>query len=387
MEVPFFRPAIGDEEVEAVTRVLRSGWLTTGPEARAFEEKFAACLGGGVEAVAVSSATAGLHLAVEACGIERGDSVIVPTMTFTATAAAVAYVGADVTLVDVEPGTCLIDLADAERRITPRCKAIIPVHFGGFPCDMEAVLEFARRHRLKVIEDAAHALTARRGGSPVGAGDSDATVFSFYANKTITTGEGGMLVTRDPRIAARARLMRTHGLDRSALDRFHKIGASWAYDVVAPGFKYNMTDVAAAIGIAQLAKAEALRKSRHDAAFQYFERLAELPLDLPTPAPDGCVHSWHLFPIRIHESAPATRDSLIETLAAARIGSSVHYRPLHMMSFWKQRYPPRSGDFPVAERYFAGAVSLPLFPRMTDAEIDYVAATLRGALAQGRTSS
>jgi dTDP-4-amino-4,6-dideoxygalactose transaminase len=383
MEVPFFRPAISDEEVEAVSSVVRSGWLTTGPKARDFEEKFAAFLGGGVEAVAVNSATAGLHLAAEACGIGAGDGVIVPTLTFTATAEVVTYLGAEVVLVDVEPGTYVIDLADAERRITPRCKAIMPVHFGGLPCDMEAVLDFARRHRLKVIEDAAHALTALRDGRPIGSWESDATVFSFYANKTITTGEGGMLVTRDPSIAARARLMRSHGLTRNAFDRFRKVGASWAYDVMAPGYKYNMTDVAAAIGIVQLAKAEALQQLRQKAAFQYFTRIAELPLDLPRPAPEGSVHSWHLFPIRIHESAPATRDDVIEALTAARIGSSVHYRPLHMMTYWNERYPSQPGAFPVADAYFAGAVTLPLYPGMTDTEIEYVASTLHGRLARG----
>lgn len=381
MEVPFFLPAIGDEEIEAVTSVLRSGWLTTGPKAREFEEMFAAFLGGGVEAVAVNSATAGLHLAAEACGIGPGDSVIVPTLTFTATAEVVAYLGADVVLVDVEPGTHLIDLADAERRVTPRCKAIMPVHFGGLACDMEAVLDFARRHHLKVIEDAAHALPARRDGRLVGTWGSDAAVFSFYANKTITTGEGGMLVTCEPRIAARARLMRSHGLDRNAFDRFHKVGASWAYDVVAPGFKYNMTDVAAAIGVVQLAKAEALRKSREQFALQYMARLVGLPLDLPHPAPEGSLHSWHLFPIRIHESARATRDDVIAALAAARIGSSVHYRPLHMMTYWKGRQPSPAHEFPVAAGYFAGAVTLPLFPGMTDAQIDHVISVLQGIFA------
>ena len=387
MEVPFFRPAIGDEEIEAVTSVLQSGWLTAGPKTREFEEKFAAYLGDGLEAVAVNSATAGLHLAAEACGVGLGDSVIVPTMTFTATAEVVRYLGAEVALVDIEPGTHLIDLADAERRVTPRCKAIMPVHFGGLPCDMEAVLAFARRHGLKVIEDAAHALPARRDGRFVGAWESDATVFSFYANKTITTGEGGMLVTRNPSIAARARLMRTHGVNRDSLDRFRKVGASWAYDVVAPGFKYNMTDVAAAIGVVQLGKAEALRKSRQKAALQYFERLAGLPLDLPSLAPEGSLHCWHLFPVRIREPARVSRDDVIEALAAAGIGSSVHYRPLHMMTYWKERYPSQPGEFPVADRYFAGAVTLPLFPGMTDAELEHVTSLLHRVLGKGCAAS
>src|SRR5580692_3549071 len=214
MDIPFFRPAITSDELEAVNAVLRSGWLTTGPKTREFEEKFAAFLGGGVEAIAVSSATAGLHLAAEACGIGPGDEVIVPTLTFTATASVIRYLGAEVVLVDVDENTRCIDLDDAERRLTPRCKAIIPVHFGGLSCDMAKVLAFARRHNLKVIEDAAHALPARWNGRMIGSWESDACVFSFYACKPITTGEGGMIVTRDPKIAARARVMRTHGLDR-----------------------------------------------------------------------------------------------------------------------------------------------------------------------------
>lgn len=380
MDIPFFRPAITSDEIEAVTAVLRSGWLTTGPKTREFEEKFATFLGGGVEAVAVNSATAGLHLAAEACGIGPGDSVIAPTLTFTATAEVIRYLGAEVVLADVEPGTNVIDLADAGRRLTPSCKAIMPVHFGGLPCNMVAILDFARKNGLKVIEDAAHAIPAHRDGRPIGAWDSDACVFSFYANKTITTGEGGMLVTRNPEIAARARLMRTHGLSRDAFDRFNKVGASWAYDVVAAGFKYNMTDVASALGVTQLAKAHALQKQRQKAALRYFEALGGLPLDLPARAPEGSLHSWHLFPVRIHEGARASRDDVIASLAKARIGSSVHYRPLHEMTYWKQRYPSRPGEFAVADRYFAGAVTLPLFPGMTDAEVERVAGVLREVL-------
>jgi dTDP-4-amino-4,6-dideoxygalactose transaminase len=380
MDIPFFRPAITSDEIEAVSAVLSSGWLTTGPKTREFEEKFAAFLGNGVEAVAVNSGTAGLHLAVEACGIRTGDSVIVPTLTFTATAEVVRYLGAELVLVDVEPGTHLIDLADAERRLTPGCKAIMPVHFGGLPCNMQAILDFARRKRLKVIEDAAHALPAHCDGRLIGTWDSDACVFSFYANKTITTGEGGMLVTRDPEIATRARLMRTHGLNRDAFERFNKVGASWAYDIVAPGFKYNMTDVASALGVVQLAKAHSFQEQRQKAAFRYFDVLSGLPLDLPALAPEGSLHAWHLFPVRIHEDARATRDEVIVSLTEARIGSSVHYRPLHKMTYWKTRYPSQPGDFAVADQYFAGAVTLPLFPGMTDAEVDRVAGVLHEVL-------
>ncbi len=379
-DIPFFRPAITSDEIEAVSAVLRSGWLTTGPKTREFEEKFAAFIGDGVEAVAVNSGTAGLHLAAEACGVGPGDSVIVPTLTFTATAEVIRYLGAEIVLVDVEPGTHVIDLADAERHLTPSCKAIMPVHFGGFPCDMPAVLDFARCKGLKVIEDAAHALPAHRDGRLVGAWDSAACVFSFYANKTITTGEGGMLVTRNPEIAARARLMRTHGLNRDAFDRFKRVGASWAYDIVAPGFKYNMTDVASALGVVQLAKAYSLQEQRQKMAFCYFDALGGLPLDLPAAPPEGSLHSWHLFPIRVHKEARATRDEVIAALTKARIGSSVHYRPLHEMTYWKARYPPKAGEFGVADSYFAGAVTLPLFPGMTEIEVERVADVLHEVL-------
>jgi dTDP-4-amino-4,6-dideoxygalactose transaminase len=378
--IPCFRPVIGEEEIAAATAVLRSGWLTTGPKAREFEEKFAAFMSEDVEAVAVNSATAGLHLAAEACGIGPGDEVIVPTLTFTATASVIRYLGAEIVLVDVDESTRCIDLDDAERRLTPRCKAIIPVHFGGFPCDMAKVLAFARRHGLKVIEDAAHALPARRDGRLIGSWESDACVFSFYACKPITTGEGGMIVTRNPEIAARARAMRTHGLNRDAFDRFRKVGASWAYDVIAPGFKYNLTDIAAAIGIVQLARAETLRASRQRAAERYRKKLAGLPLDCPAFAPPGSLHSWHMFPIRVDETARANRDELIAALTAENIGTSVHYRPLHEMTYWRERYRCELADFAAASRYFTGAVTLPLFPGMTDAEVDRVAAVVQKTL-------
>jgi dTDP-4-amino-4,6-dideoxygalactose transaminase len=378
--IPFFRPVITEDEIEVVTAVLRSGWLTTGAKTREFEQKFASFLGNGVEAVAVNSATAGLHLAAEACGIGPGDEVLVPTLTFTATASVIRYLGAEVVFVDVDPKTRTIDLDDAARRITPRCKAIMPVHFGGFPCDMAAVLNFAHRHHLKVIEDAAHAMPAHRSGHLVGTSESDACVFSFYANKPITTGEGGMIVTRDPDIAARARVMRTHGLNRDAFDRFSKVGASWTYDIESPGFKYNLTDVAAAIGVVQLGRANSLQSGRQHAAERYVKKLAGLPLDCPAPAPPGSLHSWHLFSIRLHETARITRDEVIAALTAQGIGTSVHYRPLHQMTYWRQRYAFKPDEFPQADRYFAGALSLPLFPTMTDAEVDRVVGTLQELL-------
>jgi len=379
-DIPFFRPVIGEDEIEAVTAVLRSGWLTTGAKAREFEQKFTSFLENGVEAVAVNSATAGLHLAAEACGIGPGDEVLVPTLTFTATASVIRYLGAETIFVDIDRKTRTIDLEDASRRITPRCKAIIPVHFGGFPCDMAAVLDFANRHHLKVIEDAAHALPAHRSGRPIGSWESDASVFSFYANKPITTGEGGMIVTRNPDVAARMRVMRTHGLNRDAFDRFSKVGASWAYDVVSPGFKYNLTDIAASIGVIQLGRANILQSERQHAAERYLEGLVGLPLDCPAPAPWGSLHSWHLFPIRLHESARLTRDEVIAALTAQGIGTSVHYRPLHQMTYWRERYAFGPDEFPEADRYYADALSLPLFPAMSDNEIDRVVGVLQDLL-------
>ncbi len=337
MTIPFFRPSIGESEIEAAVAALRSGWLTTGRKCQEFEENFSEFLGGGVEAIAVNSATAGLHLAAEACGVGPGDEVLVPTLTFTATAAVFRHLGAEPIFVDVDPHTLAIDLEDAARKITPRSKALAPVHFGGWPCDLDAIGAFARAHGLKVIEDAAHALPAHRGGRLIGAWDSDACVFSFYANKTITTGEGGMLATRDPEIARRARIMRTHGLDRDAFDRFNRVGASWSYDIVAPGFKYNLTDLAAAIGIVQLRRAYDFQSRRQAIAEYYLNRLAGLPVDLPARAPGDSLHSWHLFPIRIHPGARSGRDELVEIFNREGVGVSVHYRPLHQMSFWRAR--------------------------------------------------
>ncbi len=378
--IPFFKPAIGEAEIQGVLDVLRGGWLTTGPRVREFEEAFAAFLGPDVETVAVNSATAGLHLALEACGIGPGDEVIVPTLTFTATAEVVLHLGARVVLVDIDPATLSIDLAAAERAVTARTRAVIPVHFGGRACPMGEVWAFARRHGLKVIEDAAHALPTRSEGLAIGAGQSSACVFSFYANKTLTTGEGGMLATRDPRVAARARTMRCHGIDRDAYDRFRKVGASWAYDVIEPGFKYNLTDVAAALGIAQLARVMPLQAARQRVADRYRSLLADLPLDLPPEAEAGDLHAWHIFPVRVHETARFDRQAIIDGLSARAIGTSVHYRPLHQMSLWKTCGVDGGRCFPGADRYFAGALSLPLYPDMTDAEVDTVSDALHAIL-------
>jgi dTDP-4-amino-4,6-dideoxygalactose transaminase len=380
MRIPFFQPSIGDREVEAAISVLQSGWLTTGRKCREFEVRFAELLGGSVETVAVNSATAGIHLAAEACGVGPGDAVLVPTLTFSATAAAFHYLGAEIILVDIDPNSLTIDLEDAERTWTPQCKAIAPVHFGGWPCDMDAILAFARRYGLKVIEDAAHALPAHRHGRLVGASESNACIFSFYANKTITTGEGGMIATRDPALAARARTMRSHGLNRDAFDRFNRVGAAWSYDIVAAGFKYNLTDLAAAIGLAQLERVYDFQARRQAIVELYFEGLEGLPLDLPARAPQCGLHAWHLFPIRIRPEARLDRDGLIAFLTEKGIGTSVHYRPLHRMTYWRQHGRNDRRRFPCADRYFDGAVTLPLYPRMRVVEAREVVSVLREAL-------
>jgi dTDP-4-amino-4,6-dideoxygalactose transaminase len=378
MKVAFFRPQIGEDEIDEVVDCLRSGWLTTGAKTRRFEEDFAAYLGGGVEAVAVSSATAGLHLALQAVGIGPGDEVIVPSYTFTATAAVVEHLGARPVFVDSDYDTLCLGAGEVEAAITERTRAVMPVHFAGLACDMGPLLALTGRHGLRVVEDAAHSLPATSGGVLVGKHPTSATVFSFYANKTITTGEGGMLVTADPKIAERARVMRLHGIDRDAFDRF--AGGNWAYDIVHPGYKYNMTDIAAAIGIHQLRRADQFQASRHDAARRYREALQDLPIDLPPEAPAGDTHAWHLFIIKLRPDSRISRDAAIRALADAGIACSVHYRPLHMMTYWRETHGLRDEDFPNASRAFAGAISLPLYVGMSDDEIGHVAASLRRIL-------
>ena len=378
MNVSFFRPHIGEDEINEVVDCLRNGWLTTGAKAKRFEEDFAAYLGGDVQAIAVNSATSGLHLALEAAGVGPGDEVIVPTYTFTATAEVVRYLGADPVFVDCDYDTLCMTADRVEAVVTPKTKAVVPVHFGGVACDMAPIVELAGRHGLRVIEDAAHCLPSTSGGVLIGKQQTAASVFSFYANKTITTGEGGMLVTADPDIAHRARVMRLHGMNRDAFDRFST--GRWAYDVVAPGFKYNMTDIAAAIGIHQLRKADYFHTERSRVAARYREMLEDLPVPLPADAPAGDVHSWHLFVVKIDPDAGKSRDEVFAEMGHRGVVCSVHYTPLHRLSYWRETYDLQAQHFPNAERAFAGAISLPLYVGMTDAEIEYVVSSLREIL-------
>ncbi len=379
--LPFALPEIGDEEIAEVVDTLRSGWITTGPKARRFEEDFVAFLGDpSLEAVAVNSATAGLHLALEALGIGPGDEVITTTHTFTATAEVVRYLGADVVLVDIDPATLNIDPRAVEVAITPRTKAIIPVHYAGLAVDMAAILAIAKRHGLKVVEDAAHALPTTCGGKLVGTLASDATVFSFYANKTITTGEGGMLVTRDAALAKRARVMRLHGMSRDAFDRFTATVPSWAYEIVAPGFKYNLTDIAAALGLQQLKRLDAFQRRREEIAAMYHEAFTGLPLVTPPRAAPGDRHSWHLYVVRLADGAPLARDRFIERMFEAGIGCSVHYIPLHLHPYWRDRYGLAPAQFPHSQHAYERMLTLPLYTRMSDADVQRVCDTVRTLL-------
>jgi dTDP-4-amino-4,6-dideoxygalactose transaminase len=379
--LPFALPEIGEEEIAEVVDTLRSGWLTTGPKAARFEQDFRDYLGdASLHCLAVNSATAGLHLALEALGIGPGDEVITTTHTFTATAEVVRYLGADVRLVDIDPATLNIDPARVEEAIGPRTRAIIPVHYAGLAADMPALLDIARRHGLAVVEDAAHALPASSGGELVGTLGSDATVFSFYANKTITTGEGGMLVTRDEKLATRARVMRLHGMNRDAFDRFTATRPAWYYEIVAPGFKYNLTDIAAALGLHQLRRADGFQARREAIASAYDAGLAGLPLLLPPRPGAGGKHAWHLYVLRLDDAAPLARDALVARLFAAGIGCSVHYVPLHLHPYWRDRYALAPAAFPCSQRAYERMLSLPIYPRMDDADVRRVVDAVRAAL-------
>jgi dTDP-4-amino-4,6-dideoxygalactose transaminase len=370
MEVPFHRAAVGEDEAQAVAEVIRGGWLTMGPKTFEFEKEFAAYLG--VEqAIAVSTGTAALHLALEACGIRAGDEVILPTTTFTATAEAVSYLGAIPVLADIDPSTMNIDVEDASRRVTPKTKAIIPVHLAGLPCEMDELHDLAERRHLRVIEDAAHALPSAYHGKRIGQ-ISEFTCFSFYATKTLTTGEGGMVTTGNGEAANRMRLMRLHGIERDAWKRYRSDG-SWRYEVVEAGFKYNLTDFQSAIGLVQLAKCDAMRDARRAIAEKYSEAFSGVDsLVIPTVPPDRTT-SWHLYILRIREGTPGlNRDDFLEELRHRGIGCSVHFIPLHLHPFYQRAYGYRAGDFPNAEAQFRSCLSLPIYPGMTNDAVDHV---------------
>ncbi len=400
-QVPFFRPEIGQAEIDEVVATVRSGWLTTGPRVKRFEDAFKAAVKA-PHALAVNSCTAGLHLALEALKVGPGDAVLVPTMTFAATAEVVRYQGATPVLVDCDPFDLNMDLADADAKLDQLQSAgppavletglvprgVMPVHVAGLMMDVGAVSQFASRHRLWVVEDAAHAFpaawrpTAAHPWQQCGEGTATITCFSFYANKTITTGEGGMIVTGESQLAERMRVMALHGLSADAWSRYAGTG-SWDYKIVAPGFKYNLTDIAAAIGIHQLARAEQMRQRREQVARRYYEALADVyELELP-PENANRVHSWHLFPVKLRlDGLSIDRAEFIRELHAAGIGTSVHWRPLHLHPYYRDVFGWRPEEFPVATAAWERLVSLPIFSSMRDEEVTTVVETVRAVCAR-----
>lgn len=374
--LPFSLPEIGNEEIEEVVDSLKSGWVTTGPKAKRFEEDFATYLGSNTQAIAVNSATSGLHLALEALGISVGDEVIVPSYTFTATAEVVRYLGATPIFVDSDPLTANISPAAIKSAITEKTKAIMVVHFSGLSCDMDEIITIAKEYKLKVVEDAAHAFPCRYNGELIGTLDTDVTVFSFYANKTMTTAEGGMLVSKDSEIIKRAKIMRLHGISRDAFDRYQSKTPAWYYEVIEPGFKYNMPDICAAIGIHQLKKIDRFHSRRIEMATIYNNQLQDLPIDLPSFGDDIRSHAWHLYTIKLHDNAPLKRDEFIIEMAKHNIGCSVHFIPLHKQPVWRDTYGLTIDNFPVAEQTFQHIISIPLYTKMTDAEQQHVINTI-----------
>ena len=399
MNVPFFRPELNDDEIAEVVDTLRSGWLTTGPKVKRFEENFARAVGA-EHAVAMNSCTAALHLATVALGLRPGQAVLVPTMTFAATAEVIRYAGAVPILVDCDSDRLHMDLDDAERKIEDlragrlpgaierdaEVVGIIPVHVGGVMMDIGRVQEFARRHGLWLVEDAAHSFPAAWRPSGTGTGEdggdwqrcgdktADVSCFSFYANKTLTTGEGGMATTGDEELAARMRSLSLHGLSNDAWGRYSSKGA-WDYRILAPGYKYNLTDVAAALGLHQLARAEEMRVARERVALTFSDQLgdvAELEMP-PDPGPDR-VHSWHLFQIKL---TGLDRDEFLEELRARGVGFSVHWRPLHLHPYWSEQFGWRPEHLPRASEVWQRTISLPIFPAMSDDEIAQVVESVK----------
>jgi perosamine synthetase len=375
--LPFHRPTLGQEEEAAVIEVLRSGWLTTGSRAKAFETAFARHLGV-QHAVAVSSCTAALHLALKLLNLGPGDEVLVPTTTFAATANVVVHIGARPVLCDIDPVTLTLDPADVRAKITPRSRALIPVHLGGYPCAMPELLDLAARHELAVVEDAAHAIETEIGGQHAGTHGVFGT-FSFYPTKSITTGEGGMLVTPRADLADRARLLALHGLSADAWRRYAREGSPH-YEVLEPGYKYNLSDLQAALGLVQLERLEVFYTARRQLALAYAEALRGLPVTWQPLEVTGGRPAHHLFILLLDPEVKVGRDTLVEALVERQVGTSIHFRPLHLMPFYSKTYGYRPGDLPHAESVFARSLSLPLYPAMTIDDVGYVAEQLRELL-------
>lgn len=379
--LPYCLPLIGEEEISEVADSLRSGWVTTGPKVKCFEQEFAAYVGV-KHAIAVNSCTAALHTSLAALDIGPGDEVIVPTLTFCSTANVVVHLGATPVIVDVDQDFHMSAEAVC-RAITPRTKAIIPVHYAGQACSLGGILALADSHGIPVVEDAAHAAGAEYTGARIGA-HGRAVCFSFYAIKNMTTGEGGMITTNDDALAQRLRLLSLHGMSRDAWKRYTEAG-SWYYEVLEPGFKYNMTDIQAALGIHQLRRLDGFIRRRQEIAAMYDKAFADLPELLLPSRLAGRNHSFHLYPIRLRgDVLDLSRSEFIDELRARNIGASVHFIPLHRHPLYRDRYGYRPEQFPVCEEIYQGLLSLPLYPKMTDEDAEDVIEAVRDIVAVRR---
>lgn len=372
--LPYNLPDLGPEEEDAVIQTLRNHWISRGPLTEQFEAALASELGV-PQVLALASCTAGMHLALLAQGIGPGDEVITTPMTFAASVNVIIHVGATPVMVDVEEETGNIDLAQVEQAITERTKVILPVHYAGQSVDMEYLNRLRDRYHLVIVEDAAHAIASRYQGQRIGS-FGNITSFSFYATKNLTTGEGGAVVVPDPDLAEKIRVLSLHGMSRHAWKRYSEKG-SWAYSIEDAGFKYNMTDLEAALGLAQLNKLDRMQARRRQIAEEYAQALGDLPVILPTER-EYREHAWHLYPLRIKsEFLTISRDDFIEAMKAQNIGTSVHFIPIHLHLYYQQRYGLRRGQFPKAEKFFEQEVSLPLYPSMTDEDIHDVVHAIR----------
>ncbi|MET1253600.1 GNAT family N-acetyltransferase [Aliikangiella maris] len=386
--IPYALPLTDENEINEVIDTIRSGWLTTGPKTKQFEKDFSEFVQAKY-ALAVNSATAGLHLGLEALGVGAGDKVITTVHTFTATAEVIRYLGADPVFVDIEGDSFNIDCDEVEAALIahPEAKVIMPVHYAGQSANMTRIMALAEQYKVKVLEDAAHAVPTTHQGKIIGT-FGDITVYSFYANKTITTGEGGMLVTNNEEYAKRVSCMRLHGISKDVFDRFTSTKPSWHYQVVAPGFKYNMTDIAASLGIHQLKKAWQLQERRKEIANKYSNAFNDLPVVTPLIINEDDVHSWHLYVLQLNiDEISISRDRFIEILAEKGICTSVHYIPLHFHPYWQETYSLSKADFPRSSKAFTRIVSLPNYPKMTDEQVDKVISVVRNVLKEYRLSA
>ncbi|MFO0555093.1 MAG: DegT/DnrJ/EryC1/StrS aminotransferase family protein [Polyangiaceae bacterium] len=380
--IPFSAPSIGDEEIAEVEKAMREGWVTTGPRAIAFEKAFADYVGVPY-ARAVNSCTAALHIMLVASGVGPGDEVVIPSLTFAATGNVVEHVGATPVFADVDERTLCVTAAAIEAKLTPRTKAVILVHYAGLACPIDEVRALCEKRCILVMEDAAHAVGTRYRGKLVGA-HTEGVSFSFYANKNMTTGEGGMLTTTREDLARRFESLRLHGMSKDAWKRYTAAG-TWRYDIVESGFKYNLGDIAAAIGLVQLRKLEGFITRRNELAAELRKNLADLPgVEFQALAPEGDRHAYHLFVVRLSTArGTPDRETMIGALRARNVGFSVHFIPLHTMSHYKERWPDAGRELPVTERIADELLSLPLYPGMTSSDVDRVTTAVRSAFGRG----